>query len=174
MLIRKQDAQRRSPDDRIALTPPLAGEPERLVGLGFRCWLNGFRTGNIGCWELAWQEFSKALGASAARPVVTDLACFVRAVQGSAIRRIEVYPTDCPGFCRDECLAIAMVAACQHSVCPALKACAFALIGSQHLDTAIGSAESFASSLRQADQVLSATSICNAAAIVPGAGGRAS
>ncbi len=31
-------------------------EPERLVGLGFRYWLNGFRTGDIGCWEKAWRR----------------------------------------------------------------------------------------------------------------------
>jgi hypothetical protein len=27
--------------------------PERLVGLGFRYWLTGFRSGDISCWEKA-------------------------------------------------------------------------------------------------------------------------
>ena len=37
-------------------------EPERLVGLGFRYWLNGFRTGDIGCWEKAWDAYAGSLG----------------------------------------------------------------------------------------------------------------
>lgn len=28
--------------------------PERLVGVGFRCWLAGYRTSDIGCWDVAW------------------------------------------------------------------------------------------------------------------------
>ena len=28
--------------------------PERLVGIGFRCWMAGFQTSDIGCWETAW------------------------------------------------------------------------------------------------------------------------
>jgi hypothetical protein len=32
--------------------PGLAA-PERLVGLGFRYWLTGFRSGDISCWEKA-------------------------------------------------------------------------------------------------------------------------
>ena len=37
--------------------------PERLVGLGFRYWLTGFRSGDISCWEKAWCAYSNALGA---------------------------------------------------------------------------------------------------------------
>ena len=60
-----------------------------------------------------------------------------------------------PPFCRDECLAISMVAAAQHSACPAIRACAVALLGSSKIDEAMQGAEEFALRLKKADQVLS-------------------
>jgi hypothetical protein len=133
--------------------------PERLVGVGFRCWLAGFQTSDIGCWEVAWEEMSRAVGARAAKPLMTELACWVRAVQDAAERKIEVYPAQCRLFCRDECLAISMVAACQHSACPAFRACAVALLGSNEIDEAIEGADGFARRLKEADQVLSPGSV---------------
>ena len=46
--------------------------PERLVGLGFRYWLAGYRTGDISSWEKAWDTYSSAMGAAAAHAL--DLA----------------------------------------------------------------------------------------------------
>ena len=60
--------------------------PERLVGLGFRYWLTGFRTGDISCWERAWCAYSSTLGASLAKTAVTDLSCWVRAINRHARR----------------------------------------------------------------------------------------
>lgn len=146
--------------------------PERLVGVGFRCWLAGFQTSDIGCWEVAWHEFSQAVGARAAKPLMTELACWVRAVQDSAGRKIEVYPAQCRRFCRDECLAISMVAACQHSACPAFRACAVALLGCNEIDATIEGAEGFARSLKEADQVLSPGTVFMAAGLMsPGVSG---
>jgi len=140
--------------------------PERLVGVGFRCWLAGFQTSDIGCWEVAWHEFAHAVGPRAAKPLMTELACWVRAVQDSAERRIEVYPAQCRHFCRDECLAISMVAACQHSACPAFRACAVALLGSNEIEEAMEGAECFARSLKEADQVLSPGTVFMGAGLV--------
>jgi hypothetical protein len=103
---------------------------------------------------------------------MTELACWVRAVQDSAERRIEVFPAQCSRFCRDECLAISMVAAAQHSACPAFRACAVALLGSNEIDEAIEGAEGFARCLRQADQVLSpGTVFMGAGLMTPGVRG---
>jgi hypothetical protein len=139
---------------------------DRLVGLGFRCWLSGFQTSDIGCWEVAWREFSRAVGPHAAKPLMTELACWVRAVQDTAERRIEVNPAQCRQFCRDECLAISMVAACQHSACPAFRACAVALLGSNEVDAAIEGAEEFARRLKEADQMLSPDTVFMGAGLV--------
>jgi hypothetical protein len=135
----------------------LAGQlaaPERLVGLGFRYWLKGFRTGDISCWERAWCAYANALGAATAKGVVTDLSCWVRAINRHARRDLETSAVDCERFCRDECIAIEMISACQHEACPAMRACAFALLGCSMIEEVVQGAENFAATMRGADQVL--------------------
>jgi len=152
------DTFHRSRTARDSAIPAAAMFPaaERLVGVGFRCWLQGFQTSDIGCWEVAWDEFSRAVGPQAAKPLMTELACWVRAVQDSAERRIEVFPAQCRRFCRDECLAISMVAACQHSTCP------------DEVEEAIEGADNFARCLREAGQVLSpGTAFMGAGLVMP-------
>lgn len=129
-------------------------EPERLVGFGFRLWLNGFRTGDISSWEKAWGAYASTIGATAAKTAVGELSRWVRAVNCYAQRELETSSDTCPRFCRDECVAIAMIAACQHHACPAMRACAFALLGCSMIDEVVEGAESFARTLREADQVL--------------------
>lgn len=155
----------RSETDIAAALPAL--QAERLVGVGFRCWMAGLETGDIDCWQTAFNEFAECVGVDNAKSLVPGLSNWVQAVRGTARRPIEIAPRGCRRFCRDECLAIAMVAACQHSACPALKACAFTLIGSSDVALALGAAEEFACGLRRVDQILSPGSICNAAAFVP-------
>lgn len=138
---------------------------ETLVGIGFRNWLAGYQTGDIACWEVAWTAFSEALGSGGAKCALSELACWVRAINGCARRRIEVYPAGCARFCRDECMAISMIAAGQHGACPALKACALALVGSPAIDDVVATADSFAATLSGLDLHLSPRSICNAVAL---------
>ena len=128
--------------------------PERLVGLGFRYWLTGFRTGDISCWERAWCAYSTALGSAAARSAVTDLSCWVRAISRHTQRQLETAAVDCDRFCRDECIAIEMISACQHNACPAMRACAFALLGCSMIDEVVEGAENFAATMRGINQVL--------------------
>ncbi|MGI9385064.1 MAG: hypothetical protein ACR2PO_18075 [Methyloligellaceae bacterium] len=118
--------------------------PEHLVGIGFRCWMAGYMTSDINCWEVGWSHYARTLGAQQAKAAVTELACWVRAVRSRAARDIEVYPADCAGFCRDECMAISMIAAAQQNACPAMRACAFALIGDSLVDEVVNTAEGFA------------------------------
>ena len=137
---------------------------ERLIGLGFRYWVAGYKSGDIDRWEDAWRIYSQALGPNAARTAVSELSAWVRAVSAAARREIEVCSGDRDGFCRDESLALSMIAACQHNTCPAMRACAFALIESSLIDEVVHHAESFAVTMRGLDQVLSPGLIVNAAA----------
>jgi len=161
---------RRSNVISLPVPPPvphtLSGErgAERLIGLGFRYWVAGYKSGDIDRWEDAWRIYSQALGPNAARTAVSELASWVRAVSAAARREIEVCNGDCAGFCRDECLAVSMIAACQHNTCPAMRACAFALIESSLIDEVVHHAESFAVTMRGLDQILSPGLIVNAAA----------
>lgn len=143
--------------------PCLLG-PARLVGVGFRCWLAGYQTGDIACWEVAWNSFAVALGPARAKRAVTDLSCWVRAINSAAQRPIEVFPAGCATFCRDECMAVSMVAAGQNSVCPAMRACAYALLETSDVEQVVDSARAFGDALRDVDLVLPPDAILNAAA----------
>ncbi|MEI9898948.1 MAG: hypothetical protein WDN31_01155 [Hyphomicrobium sp.] len=138
---------------------------ERLVGLGFRYWVSGYQSGDIGCWEKAWGIYSDVLGPPQARVAVSELSAWVRAVSAAARRDIEVDAGRSSRFCRDECLAVSMIAACQHNTCPAMRACAFALIESSLIDEVVHHAETFAITMRGLNQVLSPALIVNAAAL---------
>lgn len=134
----------------------------RLVGLGFRCWLAGYETQDINCWETGWNVFAGELGAPRAKDAVGELSCWVREVHKTACRRIETYPFGCRGFCQDECMAISIVAAGQHCACPAMRACAFALLGTSEIDRVVDSAASFGNILRDTGHILSHAAICDA------------
>jgi hypothetical protein len=138
---------------------PCLPEPERLVGLGFRLWSLGTLQGEIGCWERAWNLYAERLGAGNARRAVTDLSLWVAAVNRSAAREIEVFPEPCRSFCRDECLAVSMIAACQQDTCPAVLAYAFALAESEGRDAVLSAAQRFAATLADLDHRLSPHSI---------------
>jgi hypothetical protein len=146
-----------TPTNVIALR---ARAPERLVGVGFRCWLMGFTTGDIGCWEKAWNTFSSTLGNDSAKDLLLDLSQFVRAVSATSERDIRVQTPGCSEFCRDECLAISIIAACQHDARDSLRASSAALIGSDAIGDVLNGAQAFASGLKSFNQVLSADSVC--------------
>ncbi|MEZ5852437.1 MAG: hypothetical protein R3D68_17530 [Hyphomicrobiaceae bacterium] len=166
---------KRNPPQRIGLAGhmcplramPCLPAPERLVALGFRYWMQGRVTGDIACWERAWQLYSGVLGVAGAKLAVGCLSGWVRSVSDTAIRDIEVLPTGCGGFCRDECIAVSMIAACQHRACPAQRACAFALAECSLIDGVVGAAQEFADTMTGLEQVLSPNSIVPA----PGGGG---
>lgn len=148
---------------RSAKVVPLpARAPERLVAVGFRCWLAGLSTGDIKCWEDAWNTFSGMLGPDNAKALLLDLSKFVRAVKANAQRDIEISPAGCRSFCRDECLAISIIAACQHDERQALTAAAEALIGSGDIGDTLNGAQALAAALRKTNQMLDADSICPA------------
>ena len=142
-----------------------SSQSARLVGVGFRLWLSGYRSSDVSHWENAWQMYTAVLGPKPASTVISELSRWVRAVNTSATREIEVLPDTCPGFCRDECLAVAMIAACQHKTCPAMRACTFALVENSCLEDVVTQSECFASTLLAVDQVLSPNYIVNAAAL---------
>ena len=167
MLRKKTSAGPRAGEAAATVPPPSLREPERLVGLGFRAWLAGYQTGDIACWEQAWTIYSNALGPRQARPALTDLACWVRAIRNATCREIKVYPGQCAGFCRDECMAIAMIAASQHGACPALCACAWALLESSTIDEVVEGAACLGATLKSCDKILSPASICDVAALCP-------
>jgi hypothetical protein len=127
-----------------------ADKGEALVGFGFRCWLSGYQTGNISTWEHCWTHYCRELGSRNARAAMTDLSSWVDSVRCHALRNIELGAPDCRSFCRDERLAITLIAASTRGACPALKACASALLGSEAVEPVLKTSTHFAITLETA------------------------
>ena len=128
---------------------------DRLVGIGLRSWLNGIDTGDISCWQKGWERYSEAIGQERAKAVFTELGCLARIIQSNTGRKIESESFECPDFCRDECLAVAMIAASQHEHCPALESCAQALSGQENSTAIIEGASQLGRTLQNAGIMLS-------------------
>lgn len=120
---------------------------ERLVGLGFRCWLSGYQNRTIRSWEACWKHYCHELGSRNARVAMTDLSSWVNSVRCHTLRDIELCPFECASFCEDEKLAISLIAASAHGGCPALRACAAALLGSDQVEPVLKTAAHFAITL---------------------------
>lgn len=133
--------------------------PEWLVGVGFRCWLAGYDTGDITCWENGWNTYNRVLGPARAKRAVTELACWVRTMRSSAARKIEYNALESKSFCADECMAMSLIAASQHHRCPVMQSCALALTGSETVETVIDAANAFADVLEEADYRLSQATV---------------
>ena len=141
---------------------PAATAPELLVGYGFRGWIAGYHTGDVQCWERVWRLYSNILGPPAARGAVDCLASWAKSVNASSGRCVEINPLEACEFCRDECLAISLIAASQHQTCPAMRACAFALIDSSLMDDVLHHTDTFAVTMRSYDKIVSPEWIVNA------------
>jgi hypothetical protein len=146
----------------------ISARPEWIVGLGFRCSITCIRASDPGCARQACAVLGSAVEARA-MPVslVTSFSAWAMAVEATAERHIAVLPAGASGLCRDECLAIALVAACQYGACPALQACAFALLGSSDLGRAIAATQNVAHALLGARCRLDADGIVDLARIDP-------
>lgn len=135
---------------------------ERLVGLGFRCSVAGAAFCDPASWRTLSGAYLTALGPECGNTLLLRLSQFTCAVHNTAQRPISVNQLGCRGFCRDECLAISVIAACQHDARPALRACASALTGSSDIGDTLNSAQIFAQELACAGQMLRADSVCPA------------
>lgn len=133
-----------------------------LVGLGFRNWLAGYLNNDVGCWTGVWSLYATRLELCAAKPVVAALSVWVRDIHVGACRKIQVSAPSCATYCRDECMAISIIAAAQNDTCPAMRACAFALLGTSNIDPVINSAERYARTLSQAGLTIEPAAIAPA------------
>lgn len=129
--------------------------PERLVGLGFRCAMTCLRPGCAlaapnACALLKTSLETHRLPAD----LNTGFAAWALAVEATAERPIELHSLDHHTFSADEALAIALVATCQHAHCPALTACASALLGTRDIGRALAATQILAHTLFAANAVL--------------------
>jgi hypothetical protein len=142
-------------------------EAEGIVALGFRYWMIGLSTGDIGAWERAWCLYSRMFGAAGARQAVGCLSDWAGAVGASACTDVEVFPERCRSFCRDECIAVSLIAACQHETADAARASAFALVETPSIGEIIEKACVSANALDLLEHRLAPQSILVTAGFTP-------
>jgi hypothetical protein len=108
--------------------------PEKLVLEGYRRWLAGYESDSVTPWEMTQTLYEELLGAAEGRRVVAELSHFVRTLRRCAACPLKSFPFNAHHVCRDECLALGLIAALQHDdegaaaiclsamACPALSA----------------------------------------------------
>ncbi|WP_153771566.1 hypothetical protein [Labrenzia sp. CE80] len=127
---------------------------EWLVVEGVRRYMTGFSTGDISCWEMAWDLYVGELGKSRARRPVSELSCYTRALNTYGARHFCLFPYECKKLCQDECLLAALVAAAQVDDPDAVARISAALVAEEGLEETIFAATEFAASLKDCGLLL--------------------
>jgi hypothetical protein len=91
----------------------LPRQPELLVLEGYRHWLSGYVSGLIQPWERARKQYAELIGGDQARIALCSLAHWVRVLGLCREDGLTHFPNGCVHLCRDECLALALVASAQ-------------------------------------------------------------
>lgn len=126
------------------------------VGYSFRCGILSAHTSEKRYKTFAWQTLAQlSCDLETIDILLSQLTDFILNLDKNCSRKIEVLPQGCPGLCRDECLAVSMIAASQQKSCPALKACGYALLETCSLEPSLNAAEKFGATLQKAGIFLS-------------------
>jgi hypothetical protein len=128
--------------------------PERLLLEGFRRWMAGYATGDLRHWEEVWNLHAATLGTSDARILVDRLARFVRIVRDWASCPIACFPGGCRHICRQECFALAIVAAGQNKDLDCLAAAMRHLLDPEGHEEAMLPALAYAEAMKESDLLL--------------------
>ena len=119
----------------MTIRQPCAGDceaylerpPEVLVLEGYRGWLAGFDSGSVVPWEMTLALYEELLGGASGRHVAAELSNFVRTLRRCAACPLRSFPIGSRYVCRDECLALGLVAGLQHDDEGAALACLSAM-----------------------------------------------
>lgn len=101
--------------------------PEKLVLEGYRRWLAGYETGSVTPWEMGWALYTQHLGGVDGRRALGELSHFVRTLRLCAACPLASFPFGAHHVCRDECLALGIIAALQHDDADAAATCLSAM-----------------------------------------------
>ena len=132
---------------------------ERLIGLGFRCWLCGIRQRDAGLFELCCNRYMQHFGTCDGILLSNELGYWTEALAMFSNRQFEILDGTALGFSRDEVVAVSMVAAAQHAECPALKSCIYAITQRAEFEHLEHATDEFASTLTNSGHILSSDAI---------------
>lgn len=130
---------------------------ESLVVRGFRSWMAGYEHGDIQCWETAWREYTKILGAKDGRMLLSELQYWVRIIRQVSMREIQCLPYCCRYLAHDECMALSLISSYQHQDRNSAQAAAIYICGQtarDPLDLLTDASSSFAAALSKTGNYL--------------------
>ena len=148
-----------------------SGSAARIIGLGFRAWVRGLQSHDCRFFDVCQRNYIDRFGFKDGMVLSTKLGNWVSALDQMKNRPFSIYGPSAEGFSFDEVVAISMIAACQHSQCPALKACLFAITETSDLNLPEYAARDFAEGLIDAGEILSDEFITLPLAIMAASGG---
>lgn len=101
-------------DDRAKLPNRcLTSRGDSLLILAYRCWQAGFDYSDAECWQYAWVSLSNEFGPCMARPVLSAIEDFVRAIREVSRRPVDYYPPPCCRASASEQVILELIAALQ-------------------------------------------------------------
>jgi hypothetical protein len=102
---------------------------ENLFFAQYRHWMAGYATGDIFCWDCAWDCLLKFVAQESAKALYSDFHLFVRALVEQTGRVPGWRPDVCRCLCRDEYLALMLVGAAQRGDAADERQVAAAFVG---------------------------------------------
>ncbi|MDQ0471264.1 hypothetical protein [Labrys wisconsinensis] len=110
---------------------------ENLFFTVYRCWMAGYATGDVACWDIAWEALCREMPVENAKPLFGAFHHFVRTLRQSAVDEVAWRPAACRALCRDECLILAMADAAQRDARPQLATAAAHLLRGAEAEGAV-------------------------------------
>lgn len=120
---------------------------ERLVVEAFRRWKMGGESGSCGNFDRTAEFFIDELGPAEGRRLFLAFLRWLGTIDGFREGPALASPVECPRLCRDECMALAMVAAAQAADREGVEAATGRLVEPEGLAPAVAAAEHFAAAL---------------------------
>jgi len=125
-----------------------------LVLEGYRSWSKGIITGDISCWNDAWNMFAVKLGLQNGRLALDALSNFTKTLGICASCPLKSSPAGCNFVCRDEILILSLIAGIQHDDETVITLCIDELSCPNRYVEVLTSAEMLAVTLRSLDNIL--------------------
>lgn len=127
---------------------------ERFFICQFRCWIAGYSLAETYCWNLAWTALVNVVSPRAAKRIYEAFQSFTYTLTAQARRSIGWRPNVCRCLCRDEFLALQLVAASQRNDAVDETIAAANLLGADDVRLLLSASRSLAQALKMKGFVL--------------------
>lgn len=121
---------------------------EKLFFAQYRCWMAGYSTRDTYCWDLAWKALLRFVAPDSAKRLYGEFHFFTFTLNEQANRSIGWRPNVCRCLCRDEYLALRLVAASQRDDLDQELSAATGLLGTDQVHVLLMASRSLAQVLK--------------------------